>query len=159
MNKQIYIHYGSCEFNPFINFPIKNRRYRNKPVGGLWASKIDAEFGWKQWNNENNYKECDPRNSFCFELHDENRLAIIRCLNDVFKLPIIKEEEEESSRFLGIYIDFEECLHQGIDAIELDWFRYKHKIPFDNPENLYWTFYGWDCDSIVVLNPDAVIQF
>lgn len=39
MNRQIYIHYGATQFNPLLNFPIKNKRCWVKPKGGLWASR------------------------------------------------------------------------------------------------------------------------
>lgn len=52
-------------------------------------------------------------------------------------------------------IDFEKCLRIGIDAIELCWYGEEfEKVASDD---LYFELYGWDCDSIVVLNPDAVI--
>ena len=47
MNRQIYIHYGATQFNPLLNFPIKNKRCWVKPKGGLWASRKNASFGWK----------------------------------------------------------------------------------------------------------------
>lgn len=53
-------------------------------------------------------------------------------------------------------IDFEKCLRIGIDAIELCW--YGEEFEKVASGDLYFELYGWDCDSIVVLNPDAVIQ-
>lgn len=54
---------------------------------------------------------------------------------------MIKEE------YGKIYLDFEKLRELGIDAIEL------HLI--ENPE-LYWTLYTWDCDSVLVMNPDVI---
>ncbi len=45
MNRQIYIHYGAKQFDPLLNFPIKNEHCWVKPEGGLWASRINASFG------------------------------------------------------------------------------------------------------------------
>lgn len=52
-------------------------------------------------------------------------------------------------------IDFEKCLRLGIDAIELCWYgdEYKDLVNGD----LYFELYGWDCDSMVVLNPEAIV--
>jgi len=50
-----YIHYGSNCFDPSKFVEIKNEKYFNKPVGGLWASNIDAKFGWKEWCQGNDY--------------------------------------------------------------------------------------------------------
>ena len=61
--------------------------------------------------------------------------------------------EHEDSRFSSYYIDFEKCFDQGIDAIELKVFSY-----WDNADQsiLYWKLYGWDCDCILILNPDCI---
>ena len=49
MNQQIYIHYGATEFDPEKGFPIENNKGWIKPKGGLWASRINATRGWKDW--------------------------------------------------------------------------------------------------------------
>lgn len=51
---------------------------------------------------------------------------------------------------------FVECLRRGIDAVELCW--YGEEYQDQRADDLYLALYGWDCDSIVVLNPNAVIQ-
>ena len=36
--------------------PIKNKGGPiNKPVGRLWASPINSEYGWKEWCNDESY--------------------------------------------------------------------------------------------------------
>lgn len=50
--------------------------------------------------------------------------------------------------------DFEKAYYLGIDAIEL------HLSEDESPDGmngLYWLLYGWDCDSILILNPKIVI--
>lgn len=69
----------------------------------------------------------------------------------ISRLPCIK-----NSRLASCYlIDFEKCVRLGIDAIELCW--YGDEFADIASGNLHFELYGWDCDSIVVLNPDAVI--
>lgn len=166
--KQIYIHYGAKEFNPAINFPIKNRPYRwNKPYGGLWASRINSSFGWKDWvRRENFIKDCEINNSFMFVLSEVSNVKQISTLDQLFELPKINEDElcsgglenifcdiPEQSQF-GHYIDFEKCLNSGIDAIELCWYGNEYK--YIRHGDLHFALFGWDCDSIVILNPDIL---
>ena len=40
---QVYIHYGSKQFDISKFEPIRN--WWNKPHGGLWASPVNAEYG------------------------------------------------------------------------------------------------------------------
>ena len=44
-----YIHYGSNSFDPIKFHPIKNVPFYTKPEGGLWASRTNTDFGWKDW--------------------------------------------------------------------------------------------------------------
>lgn len=150
MYNQIYIHYGATNFDPSKNFPIKNKRYWCKPFGGLWASRKNATFGWKQWCDREEFRDCEEDNSFEFTLRDENKVMIISTVAQLRRLP--KAEDPIASSYL---IDFEKCLHLGIDAIELCWYGEEYEKIANG--DLYFELYGWDCDSIVVLNPDAII--
>ena len=51
-------------------------------------------------------------------------------------------------------IDLKKMLKQGYDGIEL---HLSEEITDDSKDGLYWKLYGWDCDSILVMNPDVVI--
>lgn len=80
------------------------------------------------------------------------RRTLIHNLNDLRQLPMVRDVPP------GMWeeIDFVECLRRGIDAVELCW--YGEEYQDQRADDLYLALYGWDCDSIVVLNPDAVIQ-
>ena len=84
-------------------------------------------------------------------MKDENKIAVVSTLAQLRSLPCIENSLMRSS----YPIDFERCLRLGIDAIELCWYGEE----FENVASgdLYGELYGWDCDSIVILNPDAVI--
>ena len=151
MNRQIYIHYGATQFDPLLSFPIKNEYCWVKPKGGLWASRKNATFGWKDWCAGEEFRDCTEDCSFEFVIEDENRIATVSTLQQLCRLPRI-----ENSRLASSYlIDFEKCVRFGIDAIELCW--YGEEFANVASGDLHFELYGWDCDSIVVLNPDIII--
>lgn len=42
--------YGEEKFDEIKFRYVRNSDYRNKPVeGGLWASPINSQYGWKEW--------------------------------------------------------------------------------------------------------------
>ena len=158
MEEIIYVHYGSTVFDASKGFPVRNRPKWSKPLGGLWASRQNASFGWKAWCEQEDFRECDERNSFKFRLSDDAKVAVIHSMKDLLELPTIGDYDSNSffSKFFNdIVINFEECVNQGYDAIELCWYGKEYKDKAD--DDLYFGLYGWDCDSIVILNPSVII--
>lgn len=156
MRKITYIHYGNIHFDPTIRFPMKNKEHPwVKPNGGLWASRVNASFGWKDWCKSENFRDCDKAVSFLFQIKDESKVYRISTLEDLKKLPSLYQEYELDP-LTNYYIDFEKCLSMGIDALELCWYGEE----WENVSNgdLHFKLYGWDCDCILVLNPDAVME-
>ena len=150
MGKQLYIHYGSDHFDP-NRFKIKNRNPAAwvKPIGGFWASKIDDRYGWKQWCDDNEFwngpVEKIPR--FIFSINDSANVVTINTLEDLLTLP--ECEHLDGLSMDQYYIDFEKCLEQGIDAIDVP------DIHADR-DLIYWALYGWDCNCILILNPNVI---
>lgn len=123
-----------------------------KPTGGLWASKENASFGWSQFVKENSHFEVDKQKSFKFVLKNGTRKATIYTDTDLNKLPM---QAHKSKGYVDWRcIDFEKCLLLGVDAIELCWYGDEYKDRADG--DLYHLLYGWDCDSILILNPKVV---
>lgn len=152
MKKQVYIHYGSVKFDPTKGFPISNIPMFPKPNGGLWASRANASFGWKDWCKEEDFRECDRSNSFEFTVRDGAKVIVINTVEQLKALPQVDDRMKT-----WYCIDFERCVQQlGIDAIELCWYGNEYKDVAAG--DLHFELYGWDCDSIVILNPNIVIQ-
>lgn len=152
MGNIIYIHYGSTSFNPEQNFPIKNERCWMKPKGGLWASRKNASWGWKDWCKAEEFRDCVETEAFEFVLRDGANVANINTLEQLHNLPEMPKNQFSS---LSYNIDFEECLRRGYDAIELCW--YGEEFHRNRKDDLHFNLYGWDCDSIVILNPNVVV--
>ena len=139
-----YIHYGSKQFLKQRFEEVKNYGWV-KPHGGLWASAVDAEYGWKQWNEHAEWHECIEDNAFRFELAAGAEVIHIRKLEDLVGLP---EDGMSEFKISGtVCLDFEKMRKSGIDAIELH---------LSEDHRLYWALYGWDCDCILIMNPDIV---
>lgn len=132
-----YIHYGHKKFDSSIFATIKNRPHFYKPAGGMWASPIDAEYGWKDWCKDSEFVECENDNSFSFTLQENARIYHIYSISDVKAMPHIDENSP----------DFEKMLNDGWDAIELH---------LSKCAELYFEPYGWDCDCILIMNKDIV---
>lgn len=146
---RVFIHYGSKKYDTEHFTPIQNCYQRNKPIGGLWASDVNAPYGWKTWCNDNEfYPERNTEdNCFRFLLSDNAKILTLTCESDVENLPKLSEK-----RFSNNYPDFEKIIEQGFDVID---YRLSEDIGYFG--SLYYALYGWDCDSILVLNPDVII--
>lgn len=153
MDKTVYIHYGADHYDPEKVRPITNEPYFSKPRGGLWASRVDATRGWKDWCETEEYERTDFAKSFRFTFKPGSVVYVISTLEDLFALPPWTAPDQRCHA-LKHQIDFEQCLKNGIDAIELCW--YGEEWADIRGGNLHFEMYGWDCDSVLVMNPDAI---
>lgn len=153
--KDIYIHYGSTHFRPEAFKTPRNQNWV-KPIGGLWACLKNNEraYTWKDWNESENFADCCEDNSFSFTLKDTANVHYIYDNCDILKLPILNRSSLHPSNTTYTFIDFEQCLKIGIDAIELRFFG--NWLSEVDRGNLFFRFYSWDCDSILILNPDCI---
>ena len=141
-----YIHYGHREFDKDLFLPIRNDFPFSKPKGGLWASNVAAQFGWKELCDDMQIKECNKENCFVFAIKESAEILSINTSNDLNQLPHCENTDVFGS-FPWISLDFEK-LAEKYDAIELN-------ISADY-QGLYFALYGWDCDCILIMNPDIV---
>lgn len=139
-----YIHYGTTEYSKDKFKEIKNERLFTKPRGGLWASRVDSEYGWKNWTEDEHFRTEVYRedNYFKFKLKDEAKVLVIDNAKQILDLPKQKNE----FNFSFVCLDFEK-LAKEYDAIE---------VLISQDGKLYWDLYGWDCDSILVMNKEMV---
>lgn len=145
-NKDIYVHYGSNRFErELFLMPINRPDFViSKPFGGLWASNIESEYGWKEWCEINEFHLNELESNFKFMLSNEANIFHIKNTKDICTLPLIDNLYIITNHKV---IDFEKCIQLGIDAIELH---------LSEDRSLYHDLYGWDCDSILILNPDII---
>lgn len=148
----IYVHYGSDEFVKSKFLPVKNYRSvvfkKPTPGTGFWASPKNSEHSWKKWCEQEGFGLDKLKNSFEFFLKENSKILLLKTLKDYEKmLEIYSKKIECVPCILGEtrIIDFEKMQKDGIDAV----------LYF--VKDLYFEMYGWDCDSILVLNPEIII--
>lgn len=145
-----YIHYGHEAFNPDDFVEISNGGWIKPKTGGLWASPVNAERGWKEWCEDECFRECTEDNSFKFTMRDSSRIFYIDSKEalEAFAKRYASSKHDWMHCFMVTNVDFEQMIRDGWDALE---------ISLSDYWELYHALYGWDCDSIVVLNKDAVL--
>lgn len=149
-----YIHYGTPAFSQNAFMPITNLGAMNKPRGGLWASPVEAKRGWFDWVMNNDFYPERLKRSFEFELSQNARVLeltpdnvwTLPLQNDAEKWMIDRSEVRPFGMVMGV--DFE-ALAQEYDVLECSLSEYP---------SLYWSLYGWDCDCILVLNPEVIVE-
>lgn len=144
MNQDVvYIHYGHDQFR--TPDPICNCDWRTKPRGGLWASRIDDPRGWKDWCEAEEFRLSSFDKYFKFKLKTDARVLELddeKCLD---YLPTLRPYHKDSADIFSMCVpDFEE-LEREYDAVEVTAI-----------DKLYYPLYGWDCNSILVMNPDVI---
>lgn len=147
-----YIHYGCKSFQRERFMPIRNRErgFITKPYGGFWASPVSTRYGWKDFCVREDF-EADLTQFFTFTLSKKARVLKIKSFNDLAGLPRISVEPFEDE----VYLDFE-SLAKRWDAIEVTFYGggifHRKRKSYDLVRALRF----WDCDSLLVLNPDVV---
>ena len=142
-----YIHYGNNNFDINKFEIIQNRLEMSfeKPDGGLWASPIDSRDNWHDWCLNNDFHIEKLKDSFTFTLLPNSRVLTIRTIGDITDilniLAVVPLERRK-----GSHIDFEALLKLGYDAIEV----------YIDDVDVYYRLYGWDVDSLLVMNPYCI---
>lgn len=148
-----YRHFGSETFHPEYFGKIVNDPSRSKPYGGLWASRVDASHGWEEFCRCAHYQTKSLRKHFDFTLLPDANVYTIHSMKDLTALPM---RENPNPAVYGMYLpDFEKCVRLGIDAVELAWYGGEFRQAGSGPVGN--ALRSWDCDSIVILNPDIIL--
>lgn len=153
---KIYIHYGSDEFNPEKFKPIKNKLMSTKPEGGLWASPIDSPQNWKNWCETEKFHLEKLQKSFTLQLRPNAKVLYINYAERLDLLP-------KQKPLVGLeHFDNWDCLDfekiaKKYDAIELSLSQETTRGQ-EYWKSLSYKLYGWDCDSILILNPKCIME-
>lgn len=147
---ELYIHYGSTNFDPSYFAQVTNRdTLRIKPDGGLWASRVDAKYGWRDWCENAEFGLESLKTHFCFLITPAAKVFHLYTSKDLDRLPHRNDCHDQWE----FYPDFEQMVIDGWDAIELH--LSDTDISWGN-DSLHFRLYGWDCDSILIMNPKIV---
>ena len=135
-------HYGSktCDLRKFK--AIKNGYWVKPSKGGLWTSPVDSEWGWKDWNDSEEFVVCDDQNSFIVYLKEDAKILTIDSHEDLLNAPLTDM----------LRLDFEH-IAETYDAIWLT-IKGQRDTRFSYPVTLY----GWDCETVLILNKKCIIK-
>ena len=161
-----YVHFGNNEYIPFAG--VRNVREWQKPKGGLWGSREGDPNGWEAWCRKEHYQLQRLKNHFSFTLTKKSRILTLEKEKQLIDLPKQKPWEpkdlswmetlepdqiptsEQLDEWLSpnwCLLDFEKLAKQ-YDAIEL-----MNAGAFRSSLSL------WDCNCILVMNPDVIQVF
>ena len=136
-----YIHYGYTTFEKDKFKPVKNLPECAKPFGGFWASRVNAIRSWKNWCESTQF-ETNLDDSFVFTINSNAKILTISNVKQLQTLPKITG----ITSMVQTNLDFEK-LAEEYDAIE---------VIISKDGNLYQELFGWDCDSILIMNPNII---
>lgn len=139
----LLIHYGAKKFVPKKFFPVKNSDWKKPKKGGLWTSPVDSKWGWKDWNDSEQYIKCDKYNSFTISLKSNAKIFVINSHEDFINAPLINGYNDT------MVLDFE-LISKKYDAIWLT-----EEGEFKTRYNVKNNLYGWDCETVLVMNPNC----
>ncbi len=156
MNNNRYIHFGSNHYDKqrLERAVTSDKKYRrlDKP-NGLWASPIDAKYGWKEWCENEEFRLEGLEESFEFTLSPEAKILRIEKLSDATDYFIADRRIDYANTLITtVYSLNLPLIYDRYDAMEVilsnDWQTF-HDINI---------FYTWDVDSICVWNPDIIVK-
>lgn len=149
----LFVHYGSTAFDKQVFKPVQSRCYDTKPVYGFWASPICTENSWYAWCNREGYNDYNPNQRVEFYCKPGSKVFQIDTLDDITFL--IKNYPAPYNTYMlqyGSYMEY------GLPYLGIDYEAMSKD--FDgicyNYTELGNILGPWDCDSIVIFNPDIM---
>lgn len=148
-----YIHYGSDKLCPELIVP--GHSFNPTKPNGLWASPVNSGWGWKEWCESEQWspENFDWRKHFRFHLAEASKILEIHKEVDI--LPYLEPKFITEKNCFGLKTDCTDRLNISKLTIEFDGMEV---FMSENWEELHYSiFYSWDCDSLVVWNPDVIV--
>jgi len=139
-------HYGSSAYDPALLRPIRNRRIPFvKPLGGLWTSPVDSDWGWVDWCKAEEY----GLSHLCrhFDVRFKGKLLTVDSEADLDLLPwrdVCPGINQQVPDFEAIVAEGYQGMHLTVDG--------QHATRTTWPRTLY----GWDCESVLIFDPDSI---
>ena len=143
--------------------PVQNEG--RKVEGCLWTSPVKSEYSWIDY-----IRSCEIRNyakneyyELCFK--QGTRIAMIENYNDLLNMPYY--DEEKYCHIQSRYIDFEklatvcDCLWVTTDGLLLASYPERTlgtAFLQREPHIIEFNLYGWDCETVLIFNPDCVLN-
>lgn len=149
--KKLFVHYGSQHYDKNKFVLAKNEKQWMKPVGGLWGSPVGSQYSWKKWCEDNDFSFYAENECFFFRLACPQNWSIVHSRKEWEKYP-------KQSPLLGLghaAIDYELITNKGIgDGLP----NYAIVTEFEDREEFDFCFWGYDCDSVLVLDDSILIE-
>jgi len=132
------IHYTSNPAWELQPITVANGSH-TKPFGALWASPAGSGRSWSQWCRESDFRIDTLAVRVSLDISLENAI-VIDTKDDLYKLDWRQDG-------LYRYPDWENMANRGVDVVYLT---------SNGLDSTTFELYGWDCESVVVLNSQAV---
>ena len=128
---------------------IRNCGGLNKPIGGLWGSPENSEYGWKDWCESEDFNKNEGIDvCFRWKFKDTAKVLKINSEKDYVQL-LDKYLNKIDNPYLPDrykYLDWSKI------AEDYDGFHLTYDGFCQLRENYAWGFYSWDCESVIVFN-------
>ena len=138
---------------------IGNVSLINKPEKAFWGSPVNAEFGWKEWCQCEDFGSYDWNNYVIWSLEPNCKILRIDW-DDIVHKEILEDYLTIPYEFMATgcswfenCLDFKKLKTDGIVAVELMNPAIGHSFKYD----LEMMFNSWDCESIVVLDETKIV--
>jgi hypothetical protein len=118
-----------------------------KPVGALYTSPVDSEYGWRHWTDEERYE----RGRYRIVLNvDLTHCLKIDSVDDMDLLPWQTHSQLKQLH----WVDYSVLVQRGVQAIWLTTEgQWATRLTY--PRNLY----GWDCETVAILDAACVLSW
>lgn len=125
----------------------------------MWGTPKSAQYGRKDWCEDQDFHTGKLESHFQFTLVPHASVLQINNKGDLSELPkieplILNEKELPAISMPWVLLDFEKLLADGVDAIQVNM---SNDTATSFSERLYQALYGWDCDSILVMNKNVLV--